>query len=117
MLEVEFEAVTNGLIPVTPTPTPTPNFIPVPDPDAAREDVNVDEDAGFEVDVDGVSSPHLSDELLFSFFNSREPEFAVVIVGILFESLDDDADSGSEGRLGWVEGPSGWPCIRTGSVS
>lgn len=69
--------------------------------------------------VDGVSSPHLSDELLFSFFNSLDPdpEFEVVIVGILFDLLVDDDDSGSEGRLGWVEGPSGWPCIRFGSVS
>jgi hypothetical protein len=68
-----------------------------------------------------VSSPHLSDELLFSFFNSLdpEPEFEVVIVGILREEsvVEVADDSGSEGRLGWVEGPSGWPCIRFGSVS
>jgi hypothetical protein len=68
--------------------------------------------------VDGVSSPHLSDELLFSFFNNRDPDPEVVIVGILFEQLEDvveDEGSGSEGRLGWVEGPSGlWPCIGSG---
>lgn len=70
--------------------------------------------------MDGVSSPHLSDELLFSFFNSRDPdpEFEVVMVGILREeSVVDDGGSGSgsggsEGRFGWVEGPSGsCPCI------
>ena len=124
VVEFEVEGIANGLIPVT--PTPTPNFIPVPDPDAAREDVNVDEDAELEVKggVEGVSSPHLSDELLFSFFNSLdpEPEFEVVIVGILREewvvdAIDVGDDGGSEGRLGWVEGPSGWPCIRFGSVS
>jgi hypothetical protein len=49
--------------------------------------------------------------LLFSFFNSLdpEPEFEVVIVGIFFESLDadDSGSGGSEGRFGWVERPSG----------
>lgn len=113
MLEVEVEGIANGLIPVT--PTPAPNFIPVANPDAAREDVNVDEDAGFkvEVEVEGVSSPHLSDELLFSFFNNREPDpaFEVVIVGILPDELlvgvVEDEGNGSEGRLGWVDGPKG----------
>jgi hypothetical protein len=61
--------------------------------------------------VDGVSSPHLSDELLFSFFNSLdpEPEFEVVIVGILREEsvVEVADDGGSEGRFGWVEGPRG----------
>jgi hypothetical protein len=75
------------------------------------------------VGVDGVSSPHLSDELLFSFFNSLdpEPEFEVVNVGILPDELlvdvvdDEGSGSGSEGRLGWVEGPSGlFPCIGSG---
>jgi hypothetical protein len=116
VLEVEVEGIANGLIPVTPTPAPTPSFIPVPDPDAAREDVNVDEEAELEMDVEVGSSPHLSDELLFSFFNSLEPEpefeFEVVIVGILREewvvdAIDVGDDGGSEGRLGWEEGPSG----------